>query len=182
MSMTFPAMASINGAPEVPAEFEIEQAWIDASTFTARKPDMSWTFVDTAGHFHAFDHEGKLPTVVYREERIEFAGDPSELSEEWDDYIERDDTITHIECGLCGEEIKPQYVPDNPHKVIPGLVDYRLTVQADVPAGRFSVTLTTPDQVWFGFGDGANARREDLGVIVSTAQLGPMSWRKSSAA
>lgn len=170
-SMRFPAMASINGGPPAPAEFQVDQAWIDASTMTASRPDMSWTFLDALGHFHAFDHDGKLHTVVSREEFISYEND--------DDEYEGDGgyTTIHLDCALCGEEIKPKYVPDNPHKTIPGRASYRLTIQADVPSARFSVVVTGPDQVWFGYGDGYSVHRHDHGVMVSEVPLGPMWWR-----
>ena len=58
--MSANATLSIDGAAEIPCTLEIATQTIDASTFSGEtKPDLAWTLVDKAGHFHAFDHEGK---------------------------------------------------------------------------------------------------------------------------
>src|SRR5258706_15982310 len=90
------ATVSINGAEPVEAQFAIEIERIDVTTLGHSEPDMAWEFTDSAGHFHAFDHEGKLPTLVSREVE-ELSGDePAEVAEPataddddyWDDYPE----------------------------------------------------------------------------------------------
>jgi hypothetical protein len=164
-----PATASINGGPFMAAEFEMNQSWVDVSTLAARRFDPCWEFVDAVGHFHAFDHDGKLPTLTRVEEFVAYQ-EPDEDGEEG--Y-----TITRLDCSLCGETVKPDYVPDDPRKVIPGRVDFRLTVQAVVPRDRFSVVVRTSDRVWFGYGAGAYAAADDYGVMVTTVPLGPM-WRR----
>ena len=178
--------ASINGGKPVPCGLSIEVDRIDVSTLTASKPDPSWTFVDAAGHFHAFDHDGQLPTIVRREELVVVESDEQEDGDDdFDEYSEGSYTITHQDCALCGEEIKPSHVPDNPHRTIPGRTSYTLTLNSQLPAGRFSVVVRTPERMFFGFAEGrmTHAERGPTGAMVSTyeAWCGPMSWRKDAA-
>jgi hypothetical protein len=180
---------SIDGGEPLPCELRVERQVIDVSSASARKPDMSWTFVDKAGHFHAFDHEGRLPTVVRREERV-----PLDLTDGPDDYDDDDGaesdpdeypelcySVTHTECGLCGEKVEPLYVADYPTKLIPGRTEYTLTVRGAVPSGRFSVLVTTPKRLFFGFGQSVSAQWSGGGDVVYGPKhevvCGPMSWR-----
>jgi hypothetical protein len=185
---------SINGAEPVPAMFSMDTAVIDVSGLTASKPDMSWEFIDAAGHFHAYDHEGNLPTIVHREERIEVERGPEPdltqqlWDEDADDFWTDDDderdgySITHIECGICGEAVTPQRITSDPRRMIPGRTDYRLTLHSPIPEGRFSVLVTIHDKAWFGFAEGrrVGAVHHAFGKPVERyeAWCGPMSWRK----
>jgi len=169
--MRTPAMVSINGADPVPGEVSVETEMIDVSTMTASRPDMRWEYVDAAGHFHAYDNDGNLPTLVRRDDN------PRSVAEEYydDEYVP-----WHLECDLCGEEIQPQRLADDPHRTIPGRTTFTVTVQAKVPQGRFSVVATTPDRVWFGVGEGHVVRAESFGAGVTVTSMvwcGPMSWR-----
>lgn len=174
---------SINGGELRPCDLRVEREMINVSTLTASRPDMSWTFVDAQGHFHAYDHEGNLPTIVYRREQIEpeaeeTTDEPQGNDEDtWDEYDDDDEgyTVTHIECGLCGEEIEPKRLADNPHKVIPGRTEFTLTIRGDVPPGRFSVLVDTPTQVFFGFGQSIGTTWD--GTPTNEVACGPMSWR-----
>jgi hypothetical protein len=173
---------SIDGGLPLPCELRVERQVIDVSSASARKPDMSWTFVDKAGHFHAFDHEGNLPTIVRREERVQPDFEDEEDRDTDDDfYDDYDYSVTHIECALCGEEIQPQYVPDYPQKLIPGPTEYSLTVRGAVPSGRFSVLVATPKRLFFGFGQSVSAQWSGSGAVVFGPKhevvCGPMSWR-----
>jgi hypothetical protein len=170
---------SINGAEPLPCTFSVHHERIDVSSLTASKPDMSWTFVDSQGHFHAYDHEGKLPTITRREEFVPytFHGDEDQDEDEPDGYSE-----IHIECGICGEKVEPKRLPDDPHKTIPGRTEYKVTVTGELPEGRCSVLVNTPGRLWFGFGWGYLARVEPSwngALPISTYEItcGPMSWR-----
>jgi hypothetical protein len=170
---------SIDGGEPLPCELRVERQVIDVSSATARKPDMSWTFVDKAGHFHAFDHEGNLPTIVRREERVQPDFEDEEDRDTDDDfYGDYDYSVTHIECTLCGEKVEPQYVPDYPQRLIPGPTEYTLTVRGAVPQGRFSVVVTTPKRLFFGFGQSTSASWASV-TYEPTHEVvcGPMSWR-----
>jgi hypothetical protein len=184
------ATVSINGAEPVPATFGIEVERIDVSTFTASKPDMRWEFRDAAGHFHAYDHQGELPTIVRREEVIRVdrdeSSDGSAEAEHMDDeeWMEDAYTVTHIECALCGEEVDPKRLAVDPHKVIPGRTSYTLTLHGPIPAGRFSVVVTAGDRVFFGFAEGRLIGSGHDGTRYFEAYeawCGPMSWRKRAA-
>lgn len=172
---------SLNGAAPVPCQLSIQTDQIDVSTFTASKPDPSWEFVDAAGHFHAFDHEGNLPTVARREELIRAEPDAEELDDDWDvsEY-----TIIHMVCALCGERIEPRRVPDNPYRTIPGRTSYTVTLHSPIPDGRFSVVVRLTDKVWFGFGEGQLIRAEHGPAgVVSTYEVygGPLAWRTAAS-
>lgn len=170
---------SINGGEPLPCDLQVERQMIDVSTATARKPDPSWTFVDSAGHFHAFDHEGQLPTISRREEYIQVEREPDCLLDDLDpdEYVDFGYSVLHVECGICGEEIKPHYVPDDPNRVIPGRVAYTLTIRGDVPPDRFSVLVDTPTKVFFGFGQSFTAHWDGPGRPTHEVVCGPMSWR-----
>jgi hypothetical protein len=178
MSMQTDVTVSINGAEPVPAVFTVTPLMIDASSFTASKPDMRWEFTDAAGHYHAYDHSGELPTIVRREEfvRVERHADDED---DWDDGY----TVTHIECALCGASVAPERVPDDPHRMIPGRTDYRLTLHTPIPDGKFSVRVEAGDRVWFGIAEGRWVGAYEVtghGQIVDTyeAWCGQMTWRK----
>jgi hypothetical protein len=172
---------SIDGGLPLPCELRVERQVIDVSSATARKPDMSWTFVDEAGHFHAFDHEGNLPTIVRREERVQPDFEDEGRDTDDDFYDDYNYLVTHIECGLCGGKVEPRYVADDPRKLIPGLIEYTLTVRGAVPSGRFSVLVTTPKRLFFGFGLSVSASVSGYGSVVfepiHEVVCGPMSWR-----
>lgn len=183
--------ASINGGEPVPVQFEIQVERIDVSTMTASKPDMSWEFRDAAGHYHAYDHQGELPTVVRREEVIRVDRDDAldegaeavHLDDDDLEWMEDAYTVTHIECALCGEEVDPKRLAVDPHKVIPGRTSYTLTLHGPIPAGRFSVVVTTGDRVFFGFAEGRLIGIGHDGTRpfeTYEAWCAPMSWRKQA--
>lgn len=142
--------ARINNGVPMECEFRVETDSIDITTMYGHsEPDHAWTFVDGAGHFHAFDKDGKLPTLA---ERVE------ESDPEWepDDEYDYEDLRRWMVCVLCESEVKPQYrhVPAPPgRQFAPGRTSYYLTVHGEVPRdGRFSVVLTAGLAVSFGIG------------------------------
>jgi hypothetical protein len=178
MSQKAQVIASINGGPEVPADFTVDQHWVDVSCFTPRRvPDMAWTALDDAGHFHAFDHDGNLPTLVRREQYIEFG--------EYDDGEPAGYSTVRVHCSVCDQEMHPAYllIPAPPEKV-PGRTEYWLTLPAAPPSGRFSVTVSVPGRTWFGWGDGTYAQPVDElgGPSRVSVPLGPLWWRNASSA
>lgn len=185
------ATVSINGAEPVPALFSMEVERIDISTLGHSEPDPTWEFTDAAGHFHAFDHEGELPTLVSRMHVEPQEDEPDEIAEsttadEADDWDEFGDSYpeTRSHCLLCDEVIQPRwnYIATPYHQYAPGRTEYRLTLHSPIPAGRFSVVVTAGDKVWFGVAEGrwVSTEQPAFGERVDTyeAWCGPMSWRK----
>ena len=121
--------ASIDNGPDVPADLTITQDQIDVTSALATKPDPEWTYVDQRGHFHAYDEDGKLPTLRTRIERTPCPGgcdDPG-----CDGY-----TVTHHHCVICGEEVEPRRVHDFEPKTVPGLTHWTLVVDQGIPQGQ----------------------------------------------
>lgn len=167
------ATVSINGAEPVLCGFAIDVEQVDVSTFGHWKPDMAWEYLDPAGHFHAFDHDGELPTLERREQLPERGDVPPD-----DDYWFSDEVVTY-HCLVCGAEVEPRskYVPTPYRQFAPGRTSYALTMVGPVPAGRFSVVVTVRDQVFFGFAEGPQV---PVAGMELTLPCGPMSWRKRS--
>jgi hypothetical protein len=66
----------------------------------AARPDPGWSSTDARGHFHAYDSDGKLPTLVASNRQIPCDG--SCRNWDCDGYSER----VH-QCALCGEQVQP---------------------------------------------------------------------------
>lgn len=169
--------ARINNGVPMECDFRVETDSIDVTTLYGHsEPDPAWVFVDDAGHFHAFDQDGKLPTLV---ERVaEWDREPGWFSE--DDYDE--DLRRWMACVLCGEEIKPQYryvPPPSGRQFMPGRTSYYLTVHGEVPRGeRFSVVITASNAVWFGFGQSTGNETYEFGRPPCTEIGVEGMWRR----
>ena len=87
-------------------ENDVSTAWTDLP-----EPDPRWTFVDAAGHFHARDAEGELPTLVSKAEHVDCDGSCGGQC--------RGEGFTSVRwhCPLCGEEVVPGTVP-GPHELV----------------------------------------------------------------
>lgn len=179
---------SINWAPAQAGIIDIHQEWINASSWSATKPDPKWVHVDQLGHFHAWDDDGKLPTLDIKTRRIEF--EPAVESEddgraaydddEADGYDER-----FYACRICGDEIEPKYVPDYRDKVIPGRVSWTVKVDAALTRGaEVSVVVETEDRTSFGVGTVLNCVAPfGEGYIRSTiVGTGPLAVRTKPSA
>jgi hypothetical protein len=126
---------------------------VDVTTIGATRPNPSWTATDVNGHFHAWDRDGKLPTLTHKTEREECDG-----STPWHDEdcvpMER----SWYECSVCGAVVTPDYIPDPGRKFVPGMTHWE--VRVDIPweeamalqGQRVSVTFHRKDRVEaFGF-------------------------------
>lgn len=172
------ALASINNGPGVPATLTVEQEQIEVRSLTATRPDLRWEYVDQAGHFHAYDKDGKLPTLETRFEQLPCPGG-------CDDPGCEGYTVTHYHCAICGEEVEPGRVPD-PLTFVPGRTSWTVEVEARVTDERVSVRLTTgaPLDPFEAFGVAArgNIRAEggSGGVRVWTTLHGvtPLGYRQ----
>ena len=124
------------------------------SLYDSHKPDRAWTFVDPAGHFHAYAADEKLPTLEPYAVHISCDGACGGYCE---GYTER-----HHRCRACGAEVKPGYVVDvpacTPHS-IPGRTSWAVAVAAreEPPAGMVSIRCASTGLAgrdWFGFAEG----------------------------
>ncbi len=182
------ATVSINGGDPVRCGFGVHVERVDVSSFGHYEPDQSWEWVDPAGHYHAFDHDGQLPTLVSRVHEEPPEDEPVEVAEPtavddgddyWDEFAESyPETRSH--CLLCDAEVEPRYRyvdTSGYHQYAPGRTSYELSVDGPVPTERFSVAVTIGDKVYFGFAAGAQAYVPGHGAAVP---CGPMSWRKKT--
>lgn len=169
--MTPNATLSIDGAAEIPCSLAVTTQAIEVSSFSGTSsPDLAWTFVDEAGHFHAFDHDGKLPTL--------------ETRTVWHAYEEPDEDtgetgyeVSTSHCILCGEEVNAKYVTsfDPGRRLAPGRTEWKLTFTADAPP-RFSAVVRTDGRTYFGIAETVY-RRGEHHPEEHLAYGGPMSYR-----
>lgn len=139
------ATASIDGGETMPCSVECEVERIDVSTAFATKPDPNWELVDEAGHFHAYDHGGDLPTLKAVESAQPCTGVCDHDCEGW--------SITEYHCGLCDVVIEPRRIPDGMFRTIPGRSRWTVTVQGEAPRGqRVSIVVRVGETTYFGFG------------------------------
>lgn len=131
-------MCTINGSPVTAVDLRVDTEPIDISTMSDVQPELSWSFTDAAGHFHAYDQEGKTPTLR------------TEYEEYWCDDCHEEHTNSWLVCIICSEAIEPKTVDRGPtRKWIPGRTEHTLTVRHSgipLPVGRqVSVHLTEGD-------------------------------------
>lgn len=89
----------------VSVDNEVTKGW------TGAEPDLRWTFVDAAGHFHAWDSAGALHTVELRLGHVDCDASCGGLCG-GEGY-----SHGHWFCRLCQEEIRPGMIP-GPHEVV----------------------------------------------------------------
>ena len=183
MSTTATAMASVNNGPLVPAEFSIEVERI--GTHLARKvsPDMVWEYVDCAGHWHAYDKDGKHPTLDARSEHVECNGGCG------DDVCEGYD-IPVYHCSICGEEIEPAVVVESPGPVeyVTGRMTWTVQVRQFVSEPRVSVRVLFDGKVFFGVAERVQSSGETVGgeafgsaTLVGAGPLGERQAKREAA-
>jgi hypothetical protein len=162
---------SINGAELVLGELLVEQETIDVFTRNGSKPDLSWTHVDKAGHFHAYGHEGNLPTLDRQVLPVPCDGSCGGICGG------EGSTRTVYRCLLCGKKVKPQRIDDSGVKRIPGRKTWTLVVEATVPDERFSFTAVVDGgRQYFGLAE--RVEWEISGTDVrSVCPAYPVSWR-----
>jgi hypothetical protein len=148
----------INNGKPIRGEFSVDQCWIDVTTYSGeKKPDFGWTHTDAAGHFHAYDHEGALPTLK---------------------LVHRKRKPPVYRCLLCNKKVVPAVHIDHGPKQIPGRQDWTLTVFGLVPRDRFSFRVTGAEREYFGHAEMVSeALTPDSVTAWCTAH--PVSWRKA---
>lgn len=136
---------SIDGASPTPGTLTIERSYrIYEPSPDAVKADPEWTFVDPAGHFHAWaastfgasDEKPSLPTL--RTEAIPVLCDGScGIDSECEGY-----TDIGYRCRICGAEVEPGMLPDDTR--LPVLDSCSWSVKTIMPAGQLSERI----QLW----------------------------------
>jgi hypothetical protein len=178
-------LASINDGPLLPAVYEVDQQVLDISSDRATKPDPAWSLVDDAGHFHAFDADGSLPTLDGTRVPMPCDGSCGGVCE-GEGY-----SVTRYTCRACGQEVRPVWVPDVAARTatMPGMKDWSVQVEFhDQPPPQWkrddlvSVRLEDdPEGVRFGLGYcvGRSVARGLDGVVVTVtiSGAGPLGTR-----
>lgn len=163
---------SINNGPGAPGQLTVEREQIDIFVATKSEPDMDWEYVDTAGHFHAFTTDGKLPTLDTREEHVD-CGHPEDGEDECEGY-----DVTVYFCRICGATIKPEYEVTHPSgpESIAGRMSWQVQVPVYIKLGDWvSVKVVSGKQVFFGAGQPVRySAGNDLtgGIAVETTIVG----------
>lgn len=125
--------AFVNGKSLINCELNIEVEQIDVTTMT--EPDPNWTFIDAAGHFHAYTKDFALPTLKRVEMFVAVEPDTDdddepvagELDEFWDEG-EADYSYTELHCRICDENIVPGTRSTMGRKSVPGRKSWSVDV------------------------------------------------------
>jgi hypothetical protein len=138
---------SIDGGEPVPGVLTLDPELISVRSRSATVPDLAWEMVDRAGHFHAFDGDGNLPTLEPRPRRVACDGSCGG-SCRGEGFV-----ATDWFCLVCGVLVVPGRVLATGTKFIAGPVRWRVEVEASVVRGRqVSVVASEAGVVWFGVG------------------------------
>lgn len=113
----------INEGAPLQGRLKVTQERIDIST-NSPKSDRTWTFVDGAGHFHAWS-DGEYPTLVRKYEHRDCDGSCGGVcdGEGFD--------VTVYTCMLCREVVVPGVVPGPHFKTMPGMFDWSALLEGD---------------------------------------------------
>jgi hypothetical protein len=168
----------INNADPRPCTLRCETDFIDVSTFTNVVRDPKWSFVDAAGHFHAWDVDGKTPTLVVRQVQMpcDTECDHPNLRVDDEDYdsdelVDCDGWVkTEQRCGLCNELVQRGWRDLGcGRRAVPGrsmwTVEARVADPYSFDHGRVSLVVDAGAGTYFGFGQ-RNATLVDVGMDV----------------
>lgn len=174
-------LASINNEPAVHATLSIETEQIDITTRSKTSPDLQWEYVDPTGHFHAFDRDGELPTLIPRSRDADCDGSCGGVCG-GEGY-----TITEYFCAICDAAVEPVWVTTTTFReFMQGQTYWTVEVEARIPGERVSVRLTSGAPLYefqaFGIAARGPIRAEGGpdGVRVWTTLHGvsPLGYRK----
>ena len=157
---------SIDGAPPVKGTLSTGVDQIDVTTMTESRPDPEWSMVDALGHFHAWDADGKLPTLKAVSVHQPCAGGCGHDDDGCDGY----DTTEH-RCLICDQTVAPQSIVTSNlyRRTIPGRKWWQAEVRAVVSVGCLvSVVARTSTGTYFGMAQSVG--------ITATSDDGPRTW------
>lgn len=126
--------AHVNDGPGWPGQLRIEYERIDVSS-SSPKVDRGWSFVDSAGHFHAAQEDKTRPWPTLRERIEVIPCDHEDHDEDCDGA-----NIHHLHCLICDEEIKPGMIPGPHHETIPGPMSW--TAKVSVPVEQANALMS----------------------------------------
>lgn len=151
-------MMNFTGLPDVwinshempSADLTVEVEMIDVTPLAKIEPDMLWTYVDYRGHFHAFTHDGSLPTLLA--DKIAHEHEEDGEIESWDETIMR--------CRICREVVEPRYREHMPiwREQAPGRKSWTVDVRwpseilLPTPGELVSVRIKITPREYFGVG------------------------------
>lgn len=88
-----PLVCQVDGETFAECTLELTQQNIHLGPMTVSKPDPAWCVVDVNRHFHAFDSDGKTPTLAPITQEV-WCLDCDEFHDE-----------TSFVCALCAEQV-----------------------------------------------------------------------------
>lgn len=107
----------IDNGSALAAKLEISREQITQHTNTGR-PDLRWTHLDKASHWHAYDRDGTLPTLRAQEAPRPCDGSCGGVCQ-GEGY-----SVTIHHCRICDEQIEPGWEA-GPHTIVlPGLTEW----------------------------------------------------------
>lgn len=163
-------MIKVDNRDAVKGALEMGVDEVDVTTLGATKPNLAWEHVDPAGHFHAWDREGTLPTL---DRHTQHVGCDMPTSCGQGDDEEGDCpgyNRTFYVCKICAE-VEPIRIPDVDRKFLPGRSWWNATVETLEPleyGTLVSVVLTAGDGAARYFGVA------QVGASTTTFQVGDL--------
>ncbi len=172
------AAVTINDGPAMPGVLIIEQRFEVVFSDRATKPDPTWEHTDGAGHFHAYDRDGKLPTLTPRSRHVDCDGSCGGVcgGEGYD--------VTDYLCSVCDELVEPGRVDDRGPRRIDTGKDWQVKVRGRAPVTGDKVTVKAvvrPDTMMFGVakvgGFEGNFEFDRADVTTTLYSAGPLDTR-----
>lgn len=133
----------VDNRPAVKGSLEMGTDMVDATSMHETRPNLAWEMVDPAGHFHAWDRDGKtLPTLDSHTRHVDCEGDHVGGTEDLTCY-----DVRYYACKICGWEVTPERFPDPGPHLIPGRSWWTATVEGlELEYGQtVSVVLSAGD-------------------------------------
>jgi hypothetical protein len=173
----------IDNSPPMRGGIKIEREFTRVRLMTETTPDLKWQHVDEAGHFHAYDDDGKLPTLVKKSLHKNCDGEQcGDL--DCDGY-----DVTWHECQLCEKEIKPGSITRyDVERQIQERYEWEVSAYKPfgvegppMPRDRVSIRVDTAKDTYFGIGQvrGVEGDRHGYSLrIVGASELGTRSKRR----
>lgn len=135
------------------------------------EPDLTWEFIDAAGHFHAYDNSGSAPTLEKFSRLVETCTFDC-CDEEYEETAWR--------CRVCREEIEPgTKVRFNHTKTLPGRMEWEMEIMLpNPPAPPPGAHVSARVGPVFGVGIVTEIRWEfDSGATLRILGSGPLGRR-----
>jgi hypothetical protein len=142
-----------NGSP-CRGELQIDHN-VEVVTTMGPKPDPRWSFVDSHGHFHAFDQSNEREPYPTLAAKTRHHGCDVHIAPEMDDDECEGWDETYYVCRICAEEIEPGQIPGPHEHQVEHPVEWQVEIYADrsMPypgSGDRSVRVTMGDTEYFG--------------------------------